>query len=208
MPALAADPTIRRQVMSAAREVLADDAGAPVATIADRAGVSRATFYRHFGSRASLLASVELEPRPDSRARILAAAKDMLIGTSLAELSMDELAKAADVSRGTLYRIIPGKGALLQELIETYSPFEAIRAIIAEHRDEPPAVVLPLAAKAIVGVAGERLGLMRAMFLELTAGSEAASLAAAPTVVPCSRERLTTVASGVRTRRLLNGRVV
>jgi AcrR family transcriptional regulator len=159
--------------MSAAREVLADDAGAPVATIADRAGVSRATFYRHFGSRASLLASVELEPRPDSRARILAAAKDMLIGTSLAELSMDDLAKAADVSRGTLYRIIPGKGALLQELIETYSPFEAIRAIIAEHRDEPPEVVFPLIGRAIVGVAGERLGLMRAIFHEVTAGGPA-----------------------------------
>ena len=113
MPALAADPTIRRQVMSAAREVLAHDAGAPVAAIADRAGVSRATFYRHFGSRASLLESVALEPRPAARERILAAAKDMLVTTSLAELSMDELAKAADVSRGTLYRIVPGKAALL-----------------------------------------------------------------------------------------------
>ena len=50
--------------MSAAREVLAEDAGAPVSEIADRAGVSRATFYRHFGSRASLLESVALEPRP------------------------------------------------------------------------------------------------------------------------------------------------
>src|SRR5207248_3463145 len=98
VPALAQDPTIRRQVMSAAREVLAQDASAPVARIADEAGVSRATFYRHFGSRASLLESVELEPRPDARARIIAAAKDMLITTSLAELSMDELAKAADVS--------------------------------------------------------------------------------------------------------------
>jgi AcrR family transcriptional regulator len=159
--------------MSAAREVLAQDAGAAVAEIADRAGVSRATFYRHFGSRASLLASVELEPRPDARARILAAAKDMLIGTSLAELSMDELAKAADVSRGTLYRIIPGKGALLQELIEEYSPFEAIRAIIAAHRDEPPEVVFPLIGRTIVGVAGERLGLMRAIFHEVTAGGPA-----------------------------------
>ena len=63
MAALAVDPTIRRQVMSAAREVLAEDAGAPVAAIAGRAGVSRATFYRHFGSRESLLKSVALEPR-------------------------------------------------------------------------------------------------------------------------------------------------
>ncbi len=170
MPALAPDPTIRRQVMSVARAVLAHDAGAPVARIAEEAGVSRATFYRHFRSRASLLESVELEPRPDARARILAAAKDMLIGTSLAELSMDELAKAAGVSRGTLYRIVPGKGALLQELIETYSPFEAIRAIVAEHRDDPPEVVFPLIGRAIVGVAGERLGLMRAIFHEVTAG--------------------------------------
>lgn len=173
MPALAPDPTIRRQVMSVAREVLAHDASAPVARIADEAGVSRATFYRHFGSRASLLESVELEPRPDARARILAAAKDMLIGTSLAELSMDELAKAAGVSRGTLYRLVPGKGALLRELIETYSPFETIRAILAEHGDTPPEVVFPLIGRAIVGVAGERLGLMRAIFHEVTSGGPA-----------------------------------
>ena len=171
MPALAADPTIRRQVMSAAREILAHDAGAPVGAIADRAGVSRATFYRHFGSRASLLESVALEPRPSARERILAAAKDMLVTTSLAELSMDELAKAADVSRGTLYRIVPGKAALLQGLIEVYSPFEAIRSIIETHHDDPPEVVLPLIGRTIVGVAGERLGLMRAIFHEITSGS-------------------------------------
>jgi AcrR family transcriptional regulator len=169
MPALAADPTIRRQVMSAAREILADDAGAPVAVIADRAGVSRATFYRHFGSRESLLESIELEPRPDARARILAAAKDMLMGTSLEELSMDELATAAGVSRGTLYRLGPGKTALLAALIEAYTPFDAVRRIIAESPNEPPEVVLPRIGRAIVGVAGERLGLMRAIFHEVTA---------------------------------------
>jgi AcrR family transcriptional regulator len=157
--------------MSAAREVLTQDAGAPVAAIADRAGVSRATFYRHFGSRASLLNSVALEPRPAARARILAAAKDMLVTTSLTELSMEALAKAADVSRGTLYRIVPGKAALLEGLIEAYSPFEAIRSIIAGHQDDPPEVVLPLIGRTIVGVAGERLGLMRAIFHEITSGS-------------------------------------
>lgn len=171
MPALAADPTIRRQVMSAAREILVEDAAAPVSAIADRAGVSRATFYRHFGSRAALLRSVELDPRPAARQRILEAARDMLVTTSLGELSMEELAKAAGVSRGTLYRLVPGKSALLEALIEAYSPFESIRAIVAEHRDDPPEVVLPLIGRAIVGTAGQRLGLMRAIFLEVTSGS-------------------------------------
>ena len=171
MPALAADPTIRRQVMSAAREVLAADADAPVAVIADRAGVSRATFYRHFGSRESLLQSVQLEPRPDARARILAAAKDMLVRKSLDELSMEELAAAAGVSRGTLYRLVPGKPALLAALIREYSPFEAVRAIIASHPDDHPDVILPLIGRAVVGVSGERLGLMRAVFHEVTARS-------------------------------------
>ncbi|HXG25992.1 MAG TPA: TetR/AcrR family transcriptional regulator [Candidatus Binatia bacterium] len=174
MPALAADPTIRRQVVSVAREVLARDASAPVAVIANRAGVSRATFYRHFGSREALLRSVALEPPPDARARILAAARDMLVTSSLAELSMEQLAKAAGVSRGTLYRIVPGKGALLGALIEAYSPFESIRSIITEHRDGPPDVVLPLIGRAIAGVAGERFGLMRAVFHEVTSGSEPA----------------------------------
>lgn len=171
MPALAADPTIRRQVMSAAREVLADDASAPVAVIAGRAGVSRATFYRHFGSRASLLRSVELEPQPAAETRILAAAKDMLVRHSLDELSMEDLAAAAGVSRGTLYRLVPGKAALLGRLITVYSPFEAVRTIVTEHRDDPPEVVFPMIGRAVVGVAGERLGLMRAVFHEGTSGS-------------------------------------
>lgn len=172
MPAVAADPTIRRQVMTAAREVLREDPGAPIASISRRAGVSRATFYRHFGSRAKLLESVAHEPRPTTRSRILVAAQEMLISASLAELSMDRLAAAAGVSRGTLYRLYPGKAALLRGLFDAYAPFEAVRAILAEHREEPPSVVLPLIAGEIVGVAGERLGLMRAILFEATRASE------------------------------------
>lgn len=174
MTAIAADPTIRRQVMSAAREVLAHDPEAPIETITSRAGVSRATFYRHFRSRAALLSSVAHEPRPDARTRILAAASEMLLRTSLSGLSMDELARAAGVSRGTLYRVFPGKAALLHGLIEAYSPFEALRAIVAGHRDDPPEVVLPLVARSVVGAAGERLGLLRAMFYEVSSGSSTA----------------------------------
>jgi AcrR family transcriptional regulator len=171
---LAADPTIHRQVVNAAREILAEDPEAPIERIVKRAGVSRATFYRHFGSRDALLSTIDHEARPDARTRILAAAQEMLVRRSLADLSMDDLARAAVVSRGTLYRIFPGKAALMDGLIETYSPMEAVRATVVAHRAEPPDVVLPLVARAIVGVAGERLGLLRAVFLEVTSGSEAA----------------------------------
>jgi AcrR family transcriptional regulator len=171
--AIAVDPTIRRQVVTVAREILADDAGAPLARIARAAGVSRATLYRHFGTRASLLASIDVEPPPGTRARILTAAQEMLLATSLADLSMDQLARAAGVSRGTLYRSFPGKGALLKGLIEAFAPFEAIRTILHEHGDEPPSVVLPLVGRAVVGVADGRLGLMRAIFHEVTVGSSA-----------------------------------
>jgi TetR/AcrR family transcriptional repressor of mexJK operon len=171
MAAVATDPTIRRQVMVAARQVLATDPDARIEAITSRAGISRATFYRHFGSRQALLESVEHEPRPDARTRILVAAQEMLMRSSLADLAMDDLARTADVSRGTLYRIFPGKAALLQALIETYSPFEAVRAIVKDHRHEAPDVVLPLVGRAIAGVAGQRLGLLRAIFLEVTSGS-------------------------------------
>jgi AcrR family transcriptional regulator len=174
MAAVAADPTIRRQVMAAARQVLAAEPGAPIERITERAGISRATFYRHFGSRSALLESVSHEPRPGARERILVAAQEMLVRSSLGNLSMDELARAADVSRGTLYRVFPGKAALLEGLIEAYSPFEQVRSIVNEHRADPPSMVFPLVARAVAGVAGERLGLLRAIFLEVTSGSETA----------------------------------
>jgi len=119
--AVAADPTIRRQVVSAAREELAANPEASVERIARRAGVSRATFYRHFGSRAAMLETVTHSPRPPARTRILVAAQEMLVRSSLGALSMDDLARAADVSRGTLYRIFPGKAALMEGLIEAYT---------------------------------------------------------------------------------------
>ena len=180
MAALAADPTIRRQVIAVARDLLVRDRGAPVARIATAAGVSRATFYRHFGSRAALLASVAVEAPPDARTRILAAARDMLVHSTLADLSMDRLATAAGVSRGTLYRLYPGKAALLRGLMETFSPFDAIDAILAEHGDDPPTTVMPLVARAVVGAAGVHLGLMRVVFLEVTGGSRTAMSAARP----------------------------
>ena len=43
-----------------------------------------------------------------------------------AALNMNELAVAARVSRANLYRLFPGKPALLRDLIREYSPLSSI----------------------------------------------------------------------------------
>lgn len=60
----------------------------------------------------------------------------------------------------------------MRALLETYSPFETIRTIAAQHGDDPPEVFFPLVARAVVGVAGRHLGLLRAIFQEITGGSQ------------------------------------
>jgi transposase-like protein len=72
------DPTIHRQVVATAREVLQRDPSASVSRIARDAGVSRATFYRHFGSRGALLQAVEMEAPVPARERVLEAAAELI----------------------------------------------------------------------------------------------------------------------------------
>jgi AcrR family transcriptional regulator len=189
MPALAADPTIRRQVMSAAREVLAADAGAPLAEIAERAGVSRATFYRHFRSRAELLAALDIQPDPDARERILAAAVELIGRDGLRGMSMDELATRAAVSRATVYRLFPGKEALFDALLVEYSPFAELEEVLERLGSRPPDEVLPALAQAVATVAGPRIGIIRSLFFEVSSQTPDALTGADPRL----RQALNTV---------------
>src|SRR4029453_13058773 len=66
-----------------------------------RAGVSRATLYRLFGSQQNLLQEFGLQPPPKVRGRVLDVALELVGRHGLAELSMDELAARAGVSRAT-----------------------------------------------------------------------------------------------------------
>jgi AcrR family transcriptional regulator len=174
MSAVTADPTIRRQVLATARRLVARDRAVSVERIAAEAGVSRATFYRHFGSRHALLRDLELDPVPAARERILAAGAEMLVRHPLAELSMEDLAVAAGVSRATLYRIVPGKAALLSALINAYAPFDEMLALLARHPDEPPDTLLPRLLRTAARSAWRRQGIVRALLLEATSGSPTA----------------------------------
>ncbi len=174
----------REAILRAARHTLAADPGASVAAIASGAGVSRATFYRYFPSRASLLEALDIEPDPDARERILAAAVDLLERDGLSRLSMDDLAGAAGVSRASVYRIFPGKPALFGALLQTNSPFDEITATLHRRRDQPPEEVLPDLLRTAARVVEPRVGTLRALMFEVSAATPEAMEAARWVVRP------------------------
>jgi len=168
----AADPTLER-ILEAARREFEAGRSPSLADVAAAAGVSRATVHRRPGSRAELLRRLELEPDPDTERRVLEAAAEVVERTGLAHASMDEIAERAGVSRATVYRLHPGKAALLRALIHAFSPFDALRQTLAERRDRPPEVVVPELALAAWRSVGARPGMLRTVLTELsTAAAE------------------------------------
>ena len=135
--------------------------------LAAQAGVSRATLYRLFGSQQHLLQQLGLQPPPTVRSRILDTALELVGRHGLAELSMDELAAQAGVSRATLYRLVPGKEALFAELVRTFSPFEPIAAVLETTGDRPPAEVIPVIAQAMAAAMDGHIGLLLQLLFEL-----------------------------------------
>jgi AcrR family transcriptional regulator len=161
-------------VLSAAGKAFAADPSLTMAELASTTGVSLRQLYRLFGSRDALLKELDREPAPGSRERILEAALDLLAHSSLADLSMDELAERADVSRATLYRTFPGKSALFRELIATYSPWESIALVLDAAQcadDSTPIVVLPKVARALAEALAGRTGVLLRMVLEMSRGA-------------------------------------
>jgi AcrR family transcriptional regulator len=135
--------------------------------VAAAAGVAVRTLYRLFGSREALLGEAGVAPEPTARQRILDAALELVGRHGLAELSMDELAATAGVSRATLYRLFPGKSALFGELIRVFSPWEPVADVLDAVPDGHPNDVIPAVAQAIAGAMHDRVGLLLRMVFEL-----------------------------------------
>jgi len=143
-------------------------AGLSMDELAVRAGVYRATLYRLFSSQQHLLQELGLQPPPTVRSRILDTALELVGRHGLAELSMDELAATAGVSRATLYRLVPGKEALFAELVRRFSPFEPIAAVLETMGDRPPAEVIPAIAQAMAAAMDGHIGLLLQLLFELS----------------------------------------
>ena len=141
-------------------------AGRSMDELAAAAGVSRATLYRLFGSQQHLLHHLGLAPPPSVRSRVLDSALELVGRHGLAGRSMDELAAAAGVSRATLYRLFPGKEALFAALVQRFSPFEPIAAVLESAGDRPPAEVIPAVAHAMAVAMDGHMGLLLQLLFE------------------------------------------
>jgi AcrR family transcriptional regulator len=170
----------RTRILEAAERRLAEDPRASIDEIAKAADVSRATVYRYFPGRTELLAALELEPDPGTRERILAAAAELVGRDGLRNLSMDELASEAGVSRASVYRLFPGKPALFSALVIAYSPFEAVEETLSRLADRPPEEVLPEVARVAARTMAPRIGIARSLIFEVTSGSPEAMEGALP----------------------------
>jgi AcrR family transcriptional regulator len=157
--------------MKEATRLLARGEHPSVNEIASAAGVSRTTFFRVFGSRAGLLEALELEPEPDSRDRVVEAALSLLQTSSLADLSMDQLAEEAGISRANLYRLFPGKAALFRAILIAFSPFEPAMALLARAGDRPPEEFIPELVRTAYRMVTRRTGVVRTILFEVTAMS-------------------------------------
>ena len=180
---------VRETILERAPGVLARSARPTVADFAIAAGVSRASFYRHFRSREALLEALEVAPEPGARERILGAAVELVGAHGLTALSMDDLADRAGISRATLYRLFPGKAALFTRLIDTYSPLEPVSRLLAASHDDPPSRLMPelarTAYRAVYSGGENRAGLVRALFFEVSS--------LAPETEEAAREAITKV---------------
>ena len=163
----------RGVLLQAARTAFERDPTPTMAELASASGVSLRQLYRVFGSREQLLRELDLDAPPGARERILDAALELLGRVGLAELSMDDLAEQAGVSRATLYRIIPGKSALFRELITAYSPWEPIATVlesVAAEPDDHPVHVIPQLARALSEALSGRTAVLLRMVFEMSRG--------------------------------------
>jgi AcrR family transcriptional regulator len=170
--------------------------------LAARAGVSRATLYRLVGSREALIRDLHLPAAPTSRERILEAALALLARDGLARLSLDEVAQRAGVSRAALYRQFPGRAPLFREMVRRHSPMEAVARVLDAAGDLAPAEVLPAVARAASESLAGRVGILRAVMLEIS-GEDPDAADAAHMVL----ERLVAPLAGYLARQMQAGRL-
>lgn len=160
----------REAVLAKARRAFAGGRTPTMDDLAARTGVSRAALYQMFGSRRALVEAAGGREPPTSRERTVAAAAELLADRGLGGVSLDEVAARARASRATVYRLFPGKAALLREVQRAYLPMEEGTQLLQAMWGRPPAEVMPAVAATMARAGHVRIGVLRSLLFEVTRG--------------------------------------
>lgn len=153
-------------IADAARGLLADGSTPTAKAVAARAGISLSTYYRLVGTHANLLHAAGHIDEPSSHDRLLEATAALLSEVGISNLLMDDVATRAGVSRGTLYRLFPGKSHLFAALAESRSPLGGLATVLKGTEEMAPSDLLPGLIQGVVPRLIENRGLLRAVLAE------------------------------------------
>ncbi|MCX8126819.1 MAG: TetR/AcrR family transcriptional regulator, partial [Dehalococcoidia bacterium] len=146
-----APETKRCAIIDAAKRLLtsAHYEDISVDAIAREAGISKATFYAYFDSKETLRRALQADgvgglDVKDKRATIIEAALLTFAERGFHATSLEDVAEAAGVTKGTVYWYFKQKEDLLRAVAERISPLVGQLQTLWEVLDRPPEEVLPL----------------------------------------------------------------
>jgi len=125
--------------------------------LAEDSGISRATIYRRFGSRAALLQAIATEhglcidelETPDIRERIINATRVALANAGSVNFTIEQVAAEAGVGVATIYRHFGNKENLLQALSERLHPRQAALHLLEHGSGDLEVDLLQFASNAL-----------------------------------------------------------
>ncbi len=153
---------------AAAQRIARGERSWSLSSLAEEAGVSRASLYRRFGSRERLFARLALErgivvppeaPR-DTRAAVLDAFESLLEERGLPAVTLEEVAIRAQVGRITVYRHFGDRRGLLQAFAAERTPRKMAARLRFSQGDDLQGDLMALARVALRFVSRHR-GLVR-----------------------------------------------
>lgn len=148
-----------KAILAAARGLLRrrSVASFTVDDVARAAGISKATFYTYFKGKAALrqallsggMAGEQLKEH-DNRAVIIEAALSVFAEHGFHATSLEDIARAAGITKGTLYWYFKRKEDLYAALGEHLSPLIGSVPGLVGLIDRPPEEILPLVTQAFM----------------------------------------------------------
>jgi AcrR family transcriptional regulator len=110
------------------------------------------------------------------RDQILNAALQVFSSRGFAETTMEEVATAAGLAKGSLYAYFEGKEILLEKLVQRYVLLPELPELVAAIRDKPPGIGIPILAMEVWRRFKERKELARVFAREIYSYPERAKL--------------------------------